>query len=85
MEKYLVVSPHTDEDCLKALQQIEAAGYLTHFDWGCEDGDHTGWAIIEAESKSQALMVVPSAQRPKAHAVRIVKFSSEEVRGMHGK
>ena len=84
MDRYLIASPHTKEDCVGALQQIEAMGYITHFDWGCMDGDHTGWVIIEAESKSEALMVVPTAQRPKARVVKLVKFTPEEVRGLHG-
>lgn len=84
MEKYLIIAPHTVKDCLWALQQIEAAGFLTHFDWGCKDGDHTGWAIIEAESKSEALMVVPTAQRATAKVVKLCKFGPEDIRGMHG-
>lgn len=83
MERYLIVSPHTKEDCVRALQQIEAAGYLTHFDWGCKDGDHTGWLIIEADSKSEALMVVPTSQRPTSRVVKLTKFSAEDIRGVH--
>ena len=84
MDRYLITIPHTHEDCLKALQQVEAIGMITHFDWGCKDGEHTGWAIIEAENKSQAMMVVPTFQRSKAHVVMLTKFSPEDVRTMHG-
>ncbi|HET6273188.1 MAG TPA: hypothetical protein VFG32_09410 [Bacteroidota bacterium] len=80
MERYLIVSPHTDEDCMRVLQQIEATGYITRFDWGCKDGDHTGWVIVEATSKAEALMVVPTAQRAKAHVVKLTKFRPEDVR-----
>ncbi len=83
MDRFLVVSPHTDEDCVNALKQVLAAGYLTHFDWGCKDGDHTGWVILEAENAKEALMVVPSGQRQKARAVRLVKFSADQVAKMH--
>lgn len=85
MDRYLVSVTHTIENCIRALETIEAAGIITQFDWGCKDGDHTGWVIIEAESKSQAMMVVPALLREKAHAVKLVKFSPEEVRSMHGK
>lgn len=84
MDRYLVSITHTIEDCIRALKTIEAVGMITHFDWGCKDGDHTGWVIIEAESKSQAMMVVPALLREKAHAVKLVKFSPEDVRSMHG-
>ena len=82
MDRYLVVSPHTEGDCTKALQLVEATGYITHFDWGCKDGVHTGWAIVEADNRSEAVMSVPSLVRPMAHAVKLTKFSPDEVRSM---
>jgi len=54
-------------------------GYLNNFDWGCKDGVHTGWAIIEAENASQALGVVPAVVRDKARAVKLSKFESDMV------
>ncbi len=83
MEKYLVESPHTLEDCGPVLKQIEAAGYLTHFDWGCKDGVHCGWVILEAESAAQAKMVVPTLAREKARVVHLNKFSPEEIGPLH--
>lgn len=83
MDRFLIISPHTEADCVNALKQIEAAGYITHFEWGCKDGEHTGWYILEAENAKEAIMVVPTAQRPTAKAVRLVRFSPEEVHKMH--
>ncbi|MFI5253716.1 MAG: hypothetical protein ACHQQQ_14945 [Bacteroidota bacterium] len=84
MYRYMVSIPHSMEDCVRALKTIESAGLITHSDWGCKDGAHTGWVILEAESKSQAMMVVPALLREKAQVVQLVKFSPEEVRLMHG-
>ncbi len=84
MDRYIVIIPHTTQDCINALKQIEAVGMITHFDWGCKDGDHTGWAIIEASSKSEAMMVVPTMQRSKAKVVRLTKFDPKDVQAMHG-
>ncbi len=83
MNRYLVISPHTAEDCKKALHEVNATGYITHFDWGCADGDHTGWVVLEAESTQQALLVVPSMQRHSAKAVKLVRFSPQDVVNMH--
>ena len=85
MERYMVVSPHTAQDCKNAMKQIEAAGYITHFDWGCMDGEHTGWAIIEADDAKEAMMVVPSGQRRNARAIKLVKFTTADVEKMHQK
>ena len=83
MDRYLVTSPHTSGDCKQALKEVSATGYITHFDWGCMDGDHTGWVVLEAENAEQALMVVPALQRHRAKAVKLVKFSPVDIVNMH--
>lgn len=83
MDRYLVIVPHTDEECVRALKQIEAIGMITHFDWGCKDNDHTGYVCLEAESKDEALLSVPTYARPHARVIRMVKFGPEEVRAWH--
>jgi len=85
MPKFLVVSNHTGDDCIKALQETLAIGYLTHFQWGCKDGEHTGWAILEAESKAQAIMSVPTFLRAEARVILLTQFDPEKVRKMHTK
>jgi hypothetical protein len=77
MDRFLVESPHTIHDCKLAVKQVHSLGYLHNFDWGCEAGVHTGWAVIEAENESQALGVVPALVRSKARAVRLSKFLPE--------
>ena len=74
MDRYLIESPHAPEDCHKAVKEIHAAGYLHHFEWGCEDGVHTAWAILEAASLEHAQQIVPWMFRDKARFVRVVKY-----------
>lgn len=74
MDRYMVESPHDHDNCTLVIKEVHSMGYLHHFDWGCEDGVHVGWAILEAESREQALMVVPSLVRAEARAVRLVKY-----------
>ncbi len=83
MKKFLVISNHTAADCNLALKEVHAIGYLTHFDWGCKDGVHTGWAILEAENKAEAMMSVPTLLRGQAQVVRITKFRPEVVAAIH--
>jgi hypothetical protein len=85
MPKFLVVSNHTGDDCIKALQETLAIGYLTHFEWGCKDGAHTGWAMLEAESMAQAIMSVPTFLRNEAKVILLTQFDPERVRRMHTK
>jgi hypothetical protein len=79
MERYLIETPHTAENCHMLVDQVYAMGYLYHFDWGCMDGVHCGWAIIEAESEAQARLAVPSLLRNKARVVRLSKFTQDVV------
>ena len=82
MDRYLIVSPHTEQGCKNSVVAVESIGFITHFDWGCKDGEHCGWAIVEADSKSEALLSVPSFDRPNARAIRLAKFSVQDVRNM---
>ena len=83
MDRYLVESAHTAEDCSHALKQVEALGFLTHFEWGCKAGVHSGFAIIEAENEAQALMVVPSLVRREARVVKLTRFTPEMLVASH--
>ena len=84
MKRFLVISNHTGPECARALKEVLAIGYLTHFDWGCKDGVHTGWAILEADSKNEAMLSVPTFLRDQARVVQLTKFEESMVRTMHG-
>jgi len=83
MDRFLVETPHTDENCLDLLGLINAAGYLSHFEWGCMNGVHSGWAMIEAENEAQARLVVPPLVRGQARVVKIVKFTPSMLNALH--
>jgi hypothetical protein len=83
MDRYLIETPHNGPDCRLLVEQVEAMGYLHNFEWGCDDDVHTGWAIIEAESKEQALLAVPFLVRDEARVVRLIKFGPAQVRKRH--
>ena len=63
MPRYLIELTHSDEytACVKALQAIEQMGshFVTHAEWGCRDGVHTGWLMIELASREEAMQIVP--------------------------
>jgi hypothetical protein len=83
MKRFIVISNHSSEDCVRALKEALAIGYLTHFDWGCKDGVHTGWAVLEAEDKPQAMLSVPTFLRGQAQVVQLAKFHADKVHAMH--
>jgi hypothetical protein len=78
MDRYLIESPHAPEDCNKVINEVLLAGYLHHFEWGCKDGVHTAWAIVEAENREHAKQIVPWMVRDKARIVKLVKFEAAD-------
>jgi hypothetical protein len=83
MNRYLVESTHTAEDCHHVVEQFIIYGHIYNFDWGCEAGVHTAWAVVEAETESEALMSVPARLRSKARAIRLNKFTPKTVEEQH--
>jgi hypothetical protein len=83
MNRYLVESNHSEEDCHHAVEQFVYYGYIMNFDWGCNSGVHASWAIVEAEDEHEALLSVPSFLRPKARAVRLTRVTPEMVQTSH--
>lgn len=84
---YMVSSPHTAEECLAALDEFAASGKntLDNWYWGCMDGDHTGYEIVNAGSKEAALKTVPENLRAKAKATKLSKVTAEQVASFHKK
>ena len=77
MDRYIVISSHTAEDCRMAVKYFREyhAGFLTHFEWGCYDNDHTAYAFIEAENHEQAKLAVPPLFREKTRVVKVTTFN----------
>ncbi len=89
MDRYMIISGHTAEDCRRAVKYFMEfhANYLTHFEWGCKDNDHNAYTIIEAESHEQALLSVPPLFRDKARVIKLTKFypKKDVDEGLHKK
>jgi hypothetical protein len=83
MKRYLVESQHTDKDCHHVVEQFINYGYILHFDWGCEAGVHSSWAIVEAENEAEALLTIPSLLRPNARVVQLNKYTPEMLQASH--
>ena len=83
MPRYLIELTHEDEHdaCVRALRAIEQYGahFVTHADWGCYDGCHCGWLVVELDSREEALRLVPPEFRPEAKIVQLNKFTREEI------
>jgi hypothetical protein len=83
MQRFLIEVPHEADTiaCAKAVELVLKTGshFLTHADFGCEDGDHRAWITIEADSKQQARGMLPPSYRDQARITGLNKFSLEHI------
>jgi hypothetical protein len=83
MPKFLIEVPHEAETvaCAKAVQVLMSSGshYLTNADYGCRDGDHRGWLVVEVDDRDEARSILPPVYRTQAKIVQLNRFSLEEL------
>jgi hypothetical protein len=84
-ERYMILMPHTQEQCLKALDDMVASSsdLLSMTEWGCMAGDHTGYVIVNAASEDAARAMIPAAERASARVIKLNKFTPEQIKSFH--
>lgn len=81
MPKFLIEVPH-DEDalaCILAIKSFLETGshFLSNAEWGCEDGEHKAWIVVDVEDKATARAIVPPNYR---HDTKVVQLTHYEMR-----
>jgi hypothetical protein len=90
MARFLIEVPHDPktEDCARAVHYFLTTGshFMTHTEWGCHDGEHKGWIIVEADNKDAARDMIPVKFQPQAKIVGLNRFTVEEMKDIlqHG-
>jgi len=83
MNKYLIEVPHgTDKNaCNEAIKIFLETGshFLTHADWGCKDGEHKAWLIVEVNSKEEAMFILPPYFRHTAKIIQLTTFTAKDI------
>jgi len=86
MAKYLVEVSHSPDkiECLRTIQIFLSTGshFLTNADWGCHDGEHKAWFIMDIDSKDEAFRIVPSLYRKDTKVTLLEKFRLKDVEEM---
>jgi hypothetical protein len=79
----LIEVPHPAETiaCIDAVELLLKTGshFVTNAEFGCHDGVHNGWIIVDVDSKEEARGIVPARYRAQARIVGLNKFSLEEL------
>jgi hypothetical protein len=83
MARFLIEVPHEEETvaCARVVEIFLKTGshFLTHTDWGCMDGEHKAWLVVEVDNKEDARRILPPAFRSQARIVGLNKFSLEQI------
>jgi hypothetical protein len=83
MARFLIELPHESDGmaCAKAIEIILKTGahFFSRADWGCKDGEHKAWLVVEVDSREEAQGIVPPAFRSRAKIVQLNAFSLEEI------
>ena len=87
MAKYVLAAPHNQEECLEDLDKMvaEAPDLLDEFVWGCAQGEHKGFAYIEAESKEDVIATLPKSLQEKIKVIEVSKLTPEQIKSFHEK
>ena len=82
MGRFLIEVPHGEETlaCARVVEIFLKTGshFVTNTDWGCLDGEHKAWILMEFDNKEEARRILPPEFRSKAKIVSLNKFSMEE-------
>jgi len=86
MPRFLVEVPHEAEPaaCARAAKVLLEIGshWVTNADFGCMDGEHRAWIILEGESKTEVRNMLPPVFRSVARVVGLNKFTLAQMEQM---
>jgi hypothetical protein len=86
MPRFLIEVPHGQNtiDCARAVEIFLRTGshFLTHADWGCKDGDHRAWIVLEVDNREEARNVIPPVFQAQAKIVQLNAFTLKEIEGL---
>ena len=85
--RFQVIVSHTPEQCLSQLDKISAKGsdILNKFEWGCKSGNHTGYALIEADNDAAVKSMLPMEIQSDLRIVKVDKFTQADLQAIHEK
>ena len=83
MPKFLIEVPHDASAlaCNRAIEVFLRTGshFLSHADWGCSDGEHKAWLVVEVEGKDEARNIVPPDFRRQAKIVQLKTYTLRDL------
>jgi hypothetical protein len=83
MARFLIEVPHSEEHvaCAQVVEIFLKTGshFLSHADWGCKDGQHKAWMMVNVDSREDARRILPPMFREDATIVELNYFTMDEI------
>jgi len=83
MARFLIEVPHEADvpSCAHVVEVFLKSGshFLTNAEWGCLDGQHKAWLIVDVDSKDEALGILPPSFRAHATITSLNRFALDEI------
>jgi hypothetical protein len=76
---------HNPEQCLKNLDEMKVKGdaFLPKFEFGCNSGNHTGYAFLEGTSEENIRQMLPKEAQENAKILKVDKFTLAQIEQIH--
>ena len=77
---YMIETPHEKGECLKTLDaQMNTGPRIGNkFYYGCKDGDHTGYALVDLKDKKEGISQIPDFLRARTKIVEVEALTPDE-------
>lgn len=87
MPLYMIKTRHTLRNCLASLdeQLMHDARSLHEFVYTCGEGEHAGYAVVEANNRSEAMGMIPESLRREASVWKVDRYTADDIRSFHAK
>jgi len=85
MNYYFVMATHTPEQCANNLTELKDKGdaFVSKFYFGCHNGDHTCYAILQGTSEEAVRKSLPKVEQDVAKIMPVDKMTVAELQKMH--
>jgi hypothetical protein len=82
MPRFLIEVPHDSDKvaCGRAIQTFLQTGshFLANAEWGCADGEHKAWLLLDIGSKEDARSILPPSYRSEAKIVSLERYTMKD-------
>ncbi|HEY3297871.1 MAG TPA: hypothetical protein VGK34_04375 [Armatimonadota bacterium] len=85
MPKFMMEVHHEPDEHLNSLDRIAFYNpeLLNGMKWGCRNGEHTGWVLVDANDENEAREMLPQNERNGVRLAEVDTLTEDDIARMH--